>query len=373
MKIAVIVPWVYAVRGNIIDLANELGRLGNEVDLLAYEVFEGIIDEVNSKCDNCNFIYKRELNSNSHGKWKYFYKQILRDYSKPLLKFIIQHYKHKKYDAVVLIASEGMKLGKNLKRKTSIDPPISVFISMEIPEHNLKNVLTGCFPRLGIMFLPFYYIMHRRYRKLLNHFDLVFSNSEWTRIMVDFFYKMPSAGIFQSISNTFFEEPLGKAINDEQYIAVPTASFGRDEKSTALRLESEGFNLVFFGPRPIDSAKYRGFLSESDMKKVVKNANALLFLFDYEALGLNPIESLALGTPVITYMKEGPALSLKNNNFVTFVSSYDEVKKAVRSSMKVRPSTEKRIECRKSVAEFQSAKIAEIIIRRLEDKIEFSQ
>jgi glycosyltransferase involved in cell wall biosynthesis len=49
-----------------------------------------------------------------------------------------------------------------------------------------------------------------------------------------------------------------------------------------------------------DCIKYLGFLEESEKNYYLKNATALIYPSIYEGFGLPPIESMQLGTPVIT-------------------------------------------------------------------------
>lgn len=86
MKIAICVPWVHSLSGNItaIDLANQLSKLGNEVDFIALEVFSGIVSEIRMRLRNCNFIFFRTLKTGKHGRMQYVQRQIFRDLGKEL-------------------------------------------------------------------------------------------------------------------------------------------------------------------------------------------------------------------------------------------------------------------------------------------------
>ena len=74
---------------------------------------------------------------------------------------------------------------------------------------------------------------------------------------------------------------------------------------------------------------------------MLQSAAATLFLFDYEALGLIPFESLACGTPVITRPEQGPGLELRGIPEVHFFRSYEELLAVCRKLLDT-PRTEPR-------------------------------
>lgn len=364
MKIVIVIPWIYAISGNItaIDLAEELADKGHEVDILVLELYEEVLSELKSNIHNSNLIYFRVTSNGKHGRLQYIINQIVRDLGRELLSEAKRRSIELDHDLILLISDEALSLGKLIRSTMGMKGIVSISV-MELVEHNFFKLLKG--ENAGIVsFLvyPFYYLLHRKYKKYLQYYDLVFSNSEWTSIMVNYFYGIVPEGQIQSVHKAFLISELSEITEESNYIAVPTASLGKKEMQIVNKLQGEGINLVFYGPQGVESVDYKGFLTTSDMMKLVSNANSVLFLFDYEALGLIPLEALALGSPVITFRKQGPLLSTHNCSGISFVSNYDEILKACHDALKNKPTLNFRKVCRECVSHLNSTKAAEIVI-----------
>lgn len=80
---------------------------------------------------------------------------------------------------------------------------------------------------------------------------------------------------------------------------------------------------------------YRGFLGKADLVEAMGNAEALLCTHKcIEAFGLVVIESLACGTPVITYDRGGPAEIIENGK-TGFVVEVDNTEDCIRAVEKL--------------------------------------
>ena len=92
---------------------------------------------------------------------------------------------------------------------------------------------------------------------------------------------------------------------------------GKDTDSIDLRsLNQAGVKIVGFGSKipwatPMDQftnwIDFRGRVSQEELVHLYSNALFTLFPFTFEPFGLVPIESMACGTPVLTYARQGPA------------------------------------------------------------------
>ena len=367
MKIAIIVPWVYAISGNIIaiDLAAELHNQGHRVDFIVLEAFSGVVTELSRELRGASLILFRKISKNKHGKMEYLVNQLLRDMGKELLKELRKSENKLDYDVVLLISDEGISLAKHIRNLNLRKTPLVCYSVMELVEHNfflrkqsylfLRNILT----------YPIYLFLHRRFAKLISYYSLVFCNSEWTSMVSNYFYNIWSAGEIQSVSNVFFETELKEPGDKGGYIVVPTASLGKEEKKIVTQLRNSGFEILFYGPVQVDDPDYLGFLPKRELIELISGANALLFLFDYEALGLIPIEALALGTPVITYLRQGPSMSIKDSECVTYVRNYEEILCACKLAMRKPPLIEEKLKCRNSVIRFMPTINAENFVRRV--------
>jgi len=77
------------------------------------------------------------------------------------------------------------------------------------------------------------------------------------------------------------------------------------------------------------SIEWLGRVSKRKLVDLYSNALFTLFPFTCEPMGLVPIESMACGTPVLTYDRQGPATTVVNNSTGWLVHTPDEmVKKA---------------------------------------------
>ena len=349
MKIAIIVPWIYAISGNItsINLAEELSNRGHEVDFVSYEVYSGVLNEISNRLIKSKFIYMRVSKSNLHTSFQFFIKQYLRRFGKRIIEYIYKTNPQKPYNLILLIADEGLETAKIGKKLLGMDALYAISV-MEIPEHNFYH--NQRFPEvLSFLIYPIYYLLHRRYKKLLSSYDLIFGNSKWTSVMTNFFYGVRTFGEIQSIDHSYFLDNDVKEANNESYIAIPTASLGYKEMKHIYKLLSEGVRAKIYGPIKIESDSYLGYLPKNEMIEVIQGARAILFLFDYEALGLIPLEALALGVPVITYGKEGPSLSLSDCSMVKFVNTYEEIKSECMKALANPMRQQEKYECKNCV------------------------
>jgi hypothetical protein len=94
----------------------------------------------------------------------------------------------------------------------------------------------------------------------------------------------------------------------------------KETDTTALRLLCDsGIPVRLFGSKSADwvrgtlqldkypNVKVLGYLREEQLRELYSNALATVFPFTEESFGLIPLESMACGTPVLTYRRQGPA------------------------------------------------------------------
>ena len=104
--------------------------------------------------------------------------------------------------------------------------------------------------------------------------------------------------------------------------ALPSRSFvltyiGKEtEIETLVELASSGIRVVGFGSKlPLGvrtdllkkSIDFRGRVTKAELMELYSNALFTVFPFTDEPFGYVPLESMACGTPVLTYGKQGPA------------------------------------------------------------------
>lgn len=106
-----------------------------------------------------------------------------------------------------------------------------------------------------------------------------------------------------------------------------------------VTMAERGIKIIGFGSKlpigaDIKSLKrkidYRGYVSEEELMSLYSNALFTAFPFTDEPFGWVPLESMACGTPVLAYNKQGPSETIADKVTGWLVDGTDEfVKKAV--------------------------------------------
>ena len=118
---------------------------------------------------------------------------------------------------------------------------------------------------------------------------------------------------------------------------------GKETDSTALRmLLDTGLPVTMFGSKSVGwvmkslhlerypNARLLGYVTDEELSDQYANARFCAFPFTEEPFGLVPIESMACGTPVLTYDQQGPGESVVDGRTGWLTSSREEfVRRAV--------------------------------------------
>ncbi len=105
------------------------------------------------------------------------------------------------------------------------------------------------------------------------------------------------------------------------------------EIAPIVEIAKRGIKIIGFGSKlPVGSKleavkhliDYRGFVEKSQLMNLYSNALFTAFPFTNEPFGYVPIESMACGTPVLTYNKQGPAETVKHGETGWLVNSQPE-------------------------------------------------
>jgi glycosyltransferase involved in cell wall biosynthesis len=110
---------------------------------------------------------------------------------------------------------------------------------------------------------------------------------------------------------------------------------GKETNYLDLRaLKDAGVRVVAFGSKlPLatrmrkftESVDFRGFVTTPELVDLYSNAMFTLFPFSLEPLGYVPIESMACGTPVLTYGRQGPGTTVVDGVTGWFVRTAEEM------------------------------------------------
>ncbi|CAC11834.1 conserved hypothetical protein [Thermoplasma acidophilum] len=357
MRIAIVVPYLAKVEGNKIALilASKLAK-NNEVFVVSYAVKDSIIDEVNSLISPAKFFYQKAISNGRYGIRFAIKYQLLKGVDRKmanLLKALMP------LDIYLVISNEGHWIPIYFDKAYGTK---SALVVMELHDHGFISAGNDPlrFPILRtVLASPAYGLAKVIEYKRFKSFDILFANSKWTQIVFQYLYGLPVSGILFGIDTEVFK-PTPSKFSEMNFIAVPTISLKKDYYGRRLisKLAKDGIPLLSYGPIKIEGVKHLGYLSQDEMVKILSAAKATLFLFNYEALGLIPFESLACGTPVITYPKQGPLVELSDNPNVIYFREYEELLKNCRLHLNSAKDEMTINKCRESVLKYDISKVS---------------
>ncbi|ADY01187.1 glycosyl transferase group 1 protein [Vulcanisaeta moutnovskia 768-28] len=216
--------------------------------------------------------------------------------------------------------------------------PSTIFYAQGYVSDLLRDLSKG-FPthyKLGYyLALPLIRIADSTYHKALSLSKYVIANSK---------YSMDSVvsrgvrvwGVINPPVDTDLFKPVPSPTQDYVLTYV-----GKETQFDVLKaMANAGIKMVAFGskipwlPRWFvkhQNIDYRGRVSDEELAKLYANAKFTVFPFMHEPFGYVPIESMACGTPVLTYNRQGPGETVINNETGWLVSNpSDFVNMAVR-------------------------------------------
>lgn len=369
LKVAIVIPTIVTIGGNrtAFLLAKSLVDWF-DVSLICYHISSELIEKVESLISPAHLKYKYEIDGGSWSTLKSLRYQFVRGRDRSLAKFIEDF---DKQDFLLVISNEGKWLPNYLKRHNK-----HIITAISVMELNDNFFYFPYYEEIKMRFLwhiflfPIYGILRFFEKERYQSFDLLFANSLWTELIFQYLYQLTVKDTIILLDSDFWKPPL-ELKDDERYIAVPTASLSgyRNAQEIIRNLVKEGLNLISYGPHKIEGVPYLGFLDDESLVKFIGNACGTLFLFDYEALGLIPFESLLCGTPVITFKKQGPFTELKSNDNIYFVTEYRDIRKACLDLLHAGKTKSRVVSCRNSVESYSAHKVAPRIAELIKNEL----
>lgn len=373
MRIAIIDPYIRGIFGQRTHLriAKILSE-NNDVDFISYKVYEKLIDEVKNTVGKSNLTIVKKGYSSTY-EFPYSLKYMYGGIVDLILSIEIKkRNKDKNYDAILVISSsEGWWLGYFLKKIKKngrpliclhiTDPPTGIDLNFYEKGENTGFVK-------GIQ--DAFFLKFHKFR--LKYFDIIFGQSEWTNNIFEKYFDIVPIGNAGGVDTDKFNPLHVTLATPDRYIVVPTVSLNDERKKIIRDLFNYGINMVLYGPNVVEGVPSQGYVSDEEMIRLIGNANAMLFLFDYESLGLIPLESLSLGTPVITEKKQGPFSELKNNEYVKFIDNINDIEKISKLCKEALIATidiNYRMKIRSSVESYSFESFANRIINRIDKSL----
>lgn len=372
MRLAFVIPWLARTGGNKISLhlAEELVSRGDQVELFVHTASLTVLPQLPEVIPNVPVQYIRARAGGFANHLDPIAWNVAPRRDKDLAALIARRHRELPFDAVILFSNEGRSIARNLRRILRSETPSLGWCLMELIDHSFLLRHERDLPWLRSIALPLYPFIHELWKMAYEDQDFLLTNSPWTSELLEYLYGFISYGDVILLPRRAFLK--GPQSTGPLYLAVPTVSLGRRESKLLAELSRTGLPLVAYGPRPPSpslSIPYRGFLSEDAMRGFLSGAAATLFLFDYEALGLVPFESLAAGTPVITLPKQGPYRTLHDNSHVKFGRNSSELFDLCVNAIDSPPTEDDREACRHSVENYRSPVSAERFRRLVEQVI----
>jgi glycosyltransferase involved in cell wall biosynthesis len=154
-------------------------------------------------------------------------------------------------------------------------------------------------------------------------------------------------------------------------------TFGKEGKfSTVKAVVDAGVPIRVFGETsqiPQSLKKHHGIsflgkVTDAELADLYSNALYTLFAFEHEPFGYIPVESMACGTPVLTYGKQGPSETVVNRKTGWLSNNDQEMVNLAVLLWKKGYVADMRSECRKRALAFDVKKIAEMWENTLRSK-----
>jgi hypothetical protein len=366
MRIAVVTPYLAAVLGNrgAFVLARALAR-DHDVTVLTDVVATPVEASIRALLAPARLEALTSRDAPQLSMGRLMWRQIVRGTDRAIARRLEELHRANPFDAVFVRSDEGHWLGEYVRRWTFSPRPITILGVLDLLDHPFLLRHERSHPELRGLATVAYPWLHRVEDRRLRAFDGLVTNSRWTTTLLDYLYGLGTMAEIDAYDDVRFDLNEPRTYG-EPYLAVPTASLDAATSGWVERLHDDGVPLRLYGPRTAGRVPTAGFLADADMAELLRGARATLFLFDYEAFGLIPVESLAVGTPVITLAKGGPYTEHRTNSHVQFVRTYPETLAACRAAVARTPTPVDRAACRASVEAYRPHVGAAQLVRAIE-------
>jgi glycosyltransferase involved in cell wall biosynthesis len=160
----------------------------------------------------------------------------------------------------------------------------------------------------------------------------------------------------------------------EDYVLTRIGTYGKEGKFSLIKaIADSGVRMKVFGSIPHDKNQAKNenitFLGKVSDKKLIdlySNAVFTLFAFNHEPFGYIPVESMACGTPALTFNRQGPAETVTDSETGWLVRTDEELVKMAKRIWKEGISKNMREACRKNALAYDVKTISKEWINLLE-------
>ena len=369
LRIAIIIPYLHKIEGNktALTLSSQLIKEGHAVTIITWKITWTIFEKLTKINPDMKIKFHKKIKKGRFGIIFAIKYQLLKGVDRKLSNIILHENTSSKFDFVIVPSNEGKWIGQYIKNDKQKEKPITMVTIMELHENGM--FLFQRSRRLKIasfLFYPIFFILQMFEDKRIRSFDIITANSKWTTQSLSYFYGLNSKIVVNFYDSEVFNDQLNYKNVEKRYIAIPTVSITEKHKKIIEKLAKDGINIIAFGSRKINNEKYLGFVTDEKLRDILTNASATLFLFDYEAFGLIPLESLICGTPVITEPKLGVYEEYNNCQDVHFAEKYDDIKALCNNFLNLEKTSNSRNRCIEWAKQYNPETVTKKILQAYE-------
>lgn len=152
----------------------------------------------------------------------------------------------------------------------------------------------------------------------------------------------------------------------EDYVLTHIGTYGKEGKLSLIRAVADaGVRIKVFGREPHNrhptenkNITFLGKVSDRKLVELYSNAVFTLFAFNHEPFGYIPIESMACGTPVLTFNRQGPAETIIDFQTGWLAKNDEELAKMAISIWKEGVDKSIRVTCRRNALAYDVEKVS---------------
>jgi glycosyltransferase involved in cell wall biosynthesis len=152
------------------------------------------------------------------------------------------------------------------------------------------------------------YLMKRL--RVIKNLDIILSNSKWQASLLSYMVGCDVQGVIYPPINTEQFKPSKKTGQKENYFLSVGSS--RDIRFQDVRRVAKATKVVRCGSEEIESTSNLGHVSLDKLTELYSKAKLTLYPTLLEQFGYVPVESMACGTPVLTYAWQGPGETVED-------------------------------------------------------------
>ncbi|BBG22824.1 D-inositol-3-phosphate glycosyltransferase [Sulfuracidifex tepidarius] len=168
--------------------------------------------------------------------------------------------------------------------------------------------------------------------KLRGMTSFFIANSNYSRKLYESWSIKVDDVIYPPVDDTLFRPTTNP---EGDYVVTYVGVEGKETDLEVLRrLSDAGVKVKAFGRMKVEkqigkNVEFLGFVDEKKLVDLYSNALFTLVVFNHEPFGYVPIESMACGTPVLSYNKQGPSESVCEKCGWLVASRDEMIKKAI--------------------------------------------